>query len=57
MKKVKEKHQETSDIKNDIFEILKRAFNKEITMHQKSDIDKEASLFLLKKSGFLNDAQ
>ncbi len=57
LKKVKEKHQETSDIKNDIFEILKRAFNKEITMHQKSDIDKEASLFLLKKSGFLNDAQ
>lgn len=45
---IKEQHKDEYAIKDDIFKIIKRAFNKNITLHQGSDIDKDASLFLLK---------
>ncbi len=41
--------------KKTIFEDLKRVFNKELTRHGGSDIDKEAGLFLLNLVGFYQD--
>lgn len=38
-----------------IFKIIKRAFNKNVYFHKGSDIDKDASLFLLKSTGFFKD--
>ncbi len=41
--------------KKDIFENIKRVFNKEITRHTGSDIDKEAGLYLLHLLGYFKD--
>ncbi len=49
-----EKKLEQEEYKN-IFEVFKRAYNKNISMHKGSDIDKKAIHFLLKKSGFFQD--
>lgn len=55
LEKIKKQHKTKEDIKDEIFTIIKRAFNKNITLHEGSDIDKEASLFLLKVTGFFKD--
>lgn len=52
---IKEQHKDKEDIQDDVFAIIKRAFNKNVTVHKESDIDKDASLFLLKKIGFFKD--
>jgi len=52
---IRKSHKTEEDIRNEIFAIIKRAFNKNITLHQGSDIDKDASLFLLKVAGFFRD--
>lgn len=52
---IKEQHKNKEDMHDDIFAIIKRAFNKNVTVHKESDIDKDASLFLLKKIGFFKD--
>jgi hypothetical protein len=55
LEKIQKEHKTADDIKKGIFEIIKRAFNKNITLHQGSDIDKETSLFLLKITGFFKE--
>jgi DNA repair ATPase RecN len=52
---IKKQHKSEEGIKDDIFTIIKRAFNKNITLHEGTDIDKETSLFLLKITGFFKD--
>lgn len=55
LEEIKWNHKTEEEIKNEIFSIIKRAFNKNITIHKWSDIDKDASLFLLKITGFFKD--
>lgn len=43
--------------KNEIFETLKKTFNTNVILHQWSDIDKKAAIFLLQKAGFFKDTE
>ncbi|MCX6825199.1 MAG: hypothetical protein NTY80_03150 [candidate division SR1 bacterium] len=56
-KQVRLEHKTKGDIKKDIFAIIKRAYNKNVTLHEGSDIDKDASLFLLKITGFFKNSK
>lgn len=55
LEKLKNQHKTADEMKNDIFAIIKRAFSQNITLHKGSDIDKDASLFLLKLTGFFKN--
>lgn len=54
--KEEEKKWEKEEMEN-IFEIFKRAYGKNVGLHKGNDIDKKAIEFLLKKSGFFTDKQ
>lgn len=43
------------EYKRQMYETLKRLYNKKITTHRGNDIDKDASVFLLQLAGFFKD--
>ena len=43
------------EYKKQMYETLKRLYNKKITTHHGNDIDKDASVFLLQLAGFFKD--
>lgn len=52
---IKKENKNAESMQDTIFKIIKRAFNKNVYFHKGSDIDKDASLFLLKATGFFKD--